>query len=384
MFLLINKQIGLTSHDIIDLLRKITGIKKIGHSGTLDPFASGLLIVGVGRESTKQLGNYLKLDKTYRATIRLGSTSNTYDKTGKITHYAPIGSELTSSHGQTQWMPLQKKTIEDTLLRFEGPQLQTPPMYSAKKVKGQKLYQLARKGETIERKPNWIMIHYIKLLSVSDSQLSIEVQCASGTYIRSLAHDIGQALETGAYLENLTRTQIGLFSLDEAIAVNDLTTENWKNFIHNKLPVTRYSLPVILTFGTFDHLHPGHLNFFQQAKKTAKSYLIVGIGRDSVVEKIKNSTPDHDELTRLRNVRAVPEVDHAYLLPENPDQRFDWIHSVKPDIIALGYDQTSFTEDLKTELAKRNCRPNIIRLAPYHPEKYKSSLVKKCKTDRVT
>ncbi len=203
-FLLINKPSGPTSHDIIDQLRKITGIRKIGHAGTLDPFASGLLLVAVGRESTKEIFKFVKLDKEYIATLKLGAISNTYDRTGEI--------QLTANNQQ-----LTEKKIKNILNKFIGKQEQIPPMFSAKKIKGKKLYELARKGIEIERKPSMIEIYNIKILEIKNCILEIEVFCSSGTYIRALAHDIGKALGCGAYLQELVRTKIGKHKLENAI-----------------------------------------------------------------------------------------------------------------------------------------------------------------------
>lgn len=218
-FLLVHKPSGPTSHDIIDKLRKITGIRKIGHAGTLDPFASGLLLVAIGRESTREIFRFVKLDKEYVATLKLGATSDTYDRTGKIKE-SSIGHQVL------------KKEIERILQRFIGKQNQTPPMFSAKKVKGKKLYELARKGIEIERKPQKIEIYDIKLLSDKSSRdpssqapqdrLKIKINCTSGTYIRTLAHDIGQALGCGAYLQELIRTKIGKYKLEDAIDLSNL------------------------------------------------------------------------------------------------------------------------------------------------------------------
>lgn len=203
-FILINKPIGWTSHDVVGYLRKqFPKGTKVGHSGTLDPFASGLLIVGVGRGATKRLDEFKNLPKTYEAILFLGATSDTQDKDGVIT-LTNIDKKYT------------REEIEKVLQKFIGPQLQTPPMYSAKKINGQKLYDLARKGIEVERKPNEIEIYNIELLSYDYPRLKIRVDCSTGTYIRTLAHDIGQQLGCGAYCEELTRTRIGEHTLDNA------------------------------------------------------------------------------------------------------------------------------------------------------------------------
>ncbi|MFH1610897.1 MAG: tRNA pseudouridine(55) synthase TruB [Patescibacteria group bacterium] len=220
MYILINKPSGPTSHDIIDQLRRITGVKKIGHAGTLDPFASGLLLVAISRESTRNIYNFIKLDKEYIATLKLGAISNSQDRTGVI-------EEIKNSASPTE------QEIKDVLSKFVGKQEQIPPMFSAKKVKGKKLYNLARKGIEIERKPSNIEIYDIQLLEFKDSELKIKVKCSSGTYVRTLAHDIGQDLGCGAYLEELERTKIGKYDLKNSVKVEELTKENWNKFTFN-------------------------------------------------------------------------------------------------------------------------------------------------------
>ena len=213
-FLLVDKPTGPTSHDVIDELRKITDIKKIGHAGTLDPFASGLLIVAVGRGATKRISQFAKLDKTYEAVLRLGAVSDTYDRTGMI-RISRIAYRIS------------KSKIQGIVRNFIGMQEQVPPMYSAKKVKGQRLYKLARQGVEIRREPVNIEIFNLKILSYEWPELELRIRCSSGTYIRSLAHDIGQALGCGAYLKALRRTAIGPYRLRKAVSPADLTRENW-------------------------------------------------------------------------------------------------------------------------------------------------------------
>lgn len=216
-FILINKTTGPTSHDIIDNLRRITGIKKIGHAGTLDPFASGLLLVAIGRQATKKIDQFVKKDKTYTATLELGATTDTYDRKG-------IKTEIDCEKPTED----QIKTILDS---FIGEQEQIPPMFSAKKIKGKKLYELARKGIEIERKASLINIYDIKLLEFTWPALKIEVNCSTGTYIRSLANDIGEKLNCGAYLEELERTSIEGYSIKKAHKIADLKPDNWENYL---------------------------------------------------------------------------------------------------------------------------------------------------------
>ncbi len=214
-FLLINKPATWTSHDVVGYMRRVTHIKRIGHAGTLDPFATGLLIVAIGRENTKRLDEFKDLEKTYIATLRLGATSDTYDKTGLITELSDRKISL--------------EEIQKILPDFVGAQEQLPPMYSAKKVDGKKLYKLARKGIEVERKAHHITIYDIELLDYTFPELKIRVRCSTGTYIRSLVQDIGQKLGVGAYCEELERVSIGEYSLENATPIKDFSRDSWKD-----------------------------------------------------------------------------------------------------------------------------------------------------------
>jgi tRNA pseudouridine55 synthase len=217
-FILINKPAGITSHDVVDKLREITRIKKIGHAGTLDPFATGLLILGIGREFTKKLSIFQKKDKEYIATLRLGAESDTFDKEGKIVEK------------KVEKIP-ERKEIEEVLKNFLGEIEQIPPAFSAKKIKGKKLYELARRGIKVKPKPQKVKIYKISILEYEFPYLKIKVKCSSGTYIRSLANDIGKKLGCGAYVEELIRTKIGEFSVENAVELSKLTPQNWKSFL---------------------------------------------------------------------------------------------------------------------------------------------------------
>lgn len=218
-FLLINKPSGITSHDVIDRIRTITNERTVGHAGTLDPFATGLLIVGVSRSSTKRLSEFLKLDKSYRAVAYLGKTSDTHDVTGIITikNSTIIPSE---------------ETIIQTFSNFSGTIAQIPPMHSAKKINGKKMYELARAGITIPRNPVEVTIFSLTLLSYHYPHVSFQTHVSSGTYIRTLTFDIGQQLQCGAYLNSLERTAIGAIQLTSAVTLSELTSENWQSFTH--------------------------------------------------------------------------------------------------------------------------------------------------------
>ncbi len=224
-FLLIDKPAGITSHDVVDKIRVITGERTVGHAGTLDPFATGLLIVAVGREATRELQGFVGLEKSYEADIVIGQSSTTLDPEGIIE----------TAKGST--VILTQKTLNAALAKLTGSQDQLPPMHSAIKVGGKKLYELARKGIEIERQPRPVIIHeftLLKQLPEDSVELPVtiltRIKCSSGTYIRALARDLGLILGTEAYVSGLRRTSIGKFNLKKAITLKALTAENWIDF----------------------------------------------------------------------------------------------------------------------------------------------------------
>lgn len=198
----------MTSHDVVVAIRRATNERRVGHAGTLDPMATGLLIVGIGREATKKLREFLKLDKTYEGVIRLGAISTTDDAEGVIIE-----------------QPCQRPSIESVLkvlAKFSGEIEQIPPAYSAVKIKGQKAYKLARKGKRPKLKARRVVIRHLRLIDYQFPDIRFEAEVSSGTYIRSLARDIGQALGCGGYLIELKRTKIGNISLAQARELSDL------------------------------------------------------------------------------------------------------------------------------------------------------------------
>jgi len=221
-FILIDKPLGLSSHGVVNYLRRVSGLKRIGHAGTLDPLASGLMILAVGREYTKQLGKLIKLDKEYQADIYLGATSPSYDREQEV---------IPSYNGQR----LKKTQIKQAVLNYSGPIEQRPPIFSAKKIQGQRAYRLARRAEAFTPKTQTINIYEIKITSYRWPHLKIRVKCSSGTYIRSLAHDLGQTLGTGAYLYDLKRTKINGFSLKKAIKLKKIQAKNLNKYLKNSL-----------------------------------------------------------------------------------------------------------------------------------------------------
>jgi tRNA pseudouridine55 synthase len=225
-FLLIDKPAGITSHDVVDAVRKIAKTRRVGHAGTLDPFATGLLIVGIGN-ATKKLGDLAGLEKTYEAAARLGATSTTDDPEGSISHSAFCIAD--SDQKQCEMRPAIND-IERAFDQFRGGYVQTAPAFSAKKVDGKKLYELARKGETgdMELPKKRVAIHELKILSYDWPELTFRARCSSGTYVRALARDMGEALGTGAYLTALRRTKIGSYDIKDAISLKELAVDIMK------------------------------------------------------------------------------------------------------------------------------------------------------------
>ena len=214
MILNIHKPIGWTSFDVVKKVRWIIKEKKVGHGGTLDPFAEGVLIIGTGQD-TKKLTAITTEDKSYNAIIKLGEITNTLDTEGEII--------------ETQLVPeLSRMTIENVLNSFLGRSLQTPPMYSAKKVNGQRLYKLARKNIEVKREPVEIQIKHISLDHFTESTITFSVICSKGTYIRVLGKEIAEKLETVGYLTSLIRTQVGGYSIDESQSIQEFEA-SWKS-----------------------------------------------------------------------------------------------------------------------------------------------------------
>lgn len=209
---LINKPSGITSHDVVDYLRKVTHEKTIGHAGTLDPMASGLLIVAIGREFTKQISKFSGLAKEYIASVTLGKNSTTCDAEGK----------LSAISGREPNIEEIKLVLNDLI----GWQEQMPPIFSAKKIKGKKAYDLARAGKEVELKPVKVQIKSINLLRYQYPEIELRAEVSAGTYVRSLAYDIGMKLQTGAYLSKLIRTKIGNYTLEKAVDLNAVKSPN--------------------------------------------------------------------------------------------------------------------------------------------------------------
>ncbi len=257
-FLLIDKPAGMTSHDVVDRVRRLTGERTVGHAGTLDPFATGLLIVGIGRTATKEFQKLVGLDKEYEATFAFGAESDTDDRTGKITARGnhpitppweggdekkrvlpfPRGGSLLAASRQAEGLPTVGQ-IKDILPTFLGHIKQVPPAYAAIKVGGKKMYEAARAGTPIKAEPRdvrvdaFVMLNEAKHLSTGPSaapqddnavsRFAFRIACSSGTYIRALARDLGYAVGSSAYVEELRRTAVGPFSASRAVPLGALT-----------------------------------------------------------------------------------------------------------------------------------------------------------------
>ncbi len=205
--LLLDKPIGLSSNDALQKARRLFSAAKAGHTGTLDPLATGLLPLCFG-EATKFSADLLDADKTYEATLRLGITTTTGDAEGEVLAVRPV------SAGEAE--------LRAVLPRFTGPIAQIPPMYSALKREGRPLYELARQGIEVERKPRDVVIHALDLLSCAADTVVLRVHCSKGTYVRTLAEDIGAALGCGAHLAALRRTTVGRLTLEGAVTLEEI------------------------------------------------------------------------------------------------------------------------------------------------------------------
>ena len=219
--LVVDKPIGLTSHDVVQVIRRGTGIRRAGHTGTLDPRASGVLVILIG--PAVRLSEYVSAsDKRYQATIHLGSSTDTFDSEGRVTNSTPQ-------------VNITEEQFDEILQTFVGEIEQVPPPYSAVKVKGRKAYEMAREGEEVDLEPRMINVYSLEVLEWDPPEAVIDVYCSSGTYVRSLANDLGAALGTGAHLVGLRRTKSGRFTLRDAVPMRRLqeafVAGNWYRYL---------------------------------------------------------------------------------------------------------------------------------------------------------
>lgn len=208
----IDKPLGQTSHDIVERIRALTGVRRVGHAGTLDPLATGVLVVCVGRTATRVVEYLMDEPKIYRTNVQLGAITDTFDAEGKVLDRSPV--------------EVNRDEVERALAQFRGTINQTPPMYSAVKHRGQPLYRLARRGIEVERKPRRVEIHRLDLVTWESAsagrqpRCTLEIECSPGTYIRALVHDLGQELGCGAYVIGLARLASGGFRKEDAITLD--------------------------------------------------------------------------------------------------------------------------------------------------------------------
>ncbi|MFQ5648483.1 MAG: tRNA pseudouridine(55) synthase TruB [bacterium] len=208
----INKPEGWTSFDVVRKVRNSVRVKKVGHAGTLDPFATGVLLVCTGK-ATKRVDELMAFEKEYVAQVELGKETDTFDCTGTVV--AEHDTAALSSHA-----------VVTVCKQFEGEIWQTPPMYSAVKVNGERLYRLARKGMTVDRPPRKVTVHRMVILDVELPMVTLKITCSKGTYIRSIAHDIGARLNSGGHLTALTRTRVGPYTLQDARPLAEFVQKN--------------------------------------------------------------------------------------------------------------------------------------------------------------
>ncbi len=209
--LIVDKIGGMTSHDVVDDVRRIAGMRRVGHTGTLDPMAEGVLVVCLG-SATRIVQFLVGLDKVYTGCITLGAISSTYDAEGKITM-------------EDRPIPGSVAEIREAMVRQVGERIQIPPPYSAVKVSGRKLYEYARNGEAVPQKPRRVRIHRFDMVSYESPNISFEARVASGTYIRAMAHDLGLELGCGGFLGRLRRMRVGAFSINQAVRLDALRTD---------------------------------------------------------------------------------------------------------------------------------------------------------------
>lgn len=221
--LLVDKPKEHTSHDVIARLRGKLKMKRIGHAGTLDPMATGLLVVLVGK-ATKASQYLVSLDKVYSGTIELGKTTNSQDADGEVVATAPVPD-------------LTREDLEKQMQSFVGDQYQTPPMHSAIKVKGVPLYKLAHKGKSVDREPRFIHVNSFELTGFESPFVNFRLQCSKGTYVRTIAHDLGHRIGCGAHLCRLVRDAIDHLQLADALPLEDLLAMETKDIAKRLLPV---------------------------------------------------------------------------------------------------------------------------------------------------
>jgi tRNA pseudouridine55 synthase len=243
----IDKPQNITSFSVVALVRRLSGEKRVGHGGTLDPAATGVLPVCLGR-GTKVIEFLVDATKTYRAQVELGTATDTYDGSGQVTQKRdPSG--------------IDRPQMETALESFRGSIWQTPPMYSAVKYRGQPLYKLARAGIEVERQSRPVKIHRLEIIAWQPPLVTLEIECGKGTYIRSLAHNLGGSLGCGAYLKSLVRTRCGVLALEDAVSVSQLAEAchygYWQHFVYPVDTVLEHHSAIIVGEATEEMIRKG-------------------------------------------------------------------------------------------------------------------------------
>ncbi len=285
--LIIDKPSGITSHGVVARVRRLLGIRRIGHFGTLDPFATGVLPLSVGR-ATRFARFYLKSRKAYEGTIRLGFSTDTYDSTG-----TPVSEELPVS--------VEAEELEKHFREFTGRLMQTPPPYSAKRVGGVRAYQLARQNKPVQLEPVEVEVYALELVSFEGIRARIAVECSGGTYVRSLAHDIGQRLGFGAHLEGLRRTTVAEFTLDKSVTLELLEEAVREEKLGECIVPLEALLPdcpeLIVRGREEKSVRHGHKFELAQVERFGR-----GTGREQSVSILKIMDPDHRLIAVARHV----------------------------------------------------------------------------------
>jgi tRNA pseudouridine55 synthase len=295
----IDKPRGLTSHDVVAMARKRFGLRAVGHTGTLDPAASGVLLLCLGR-ATKFARFFEPLDKLYWTVLELGTCTDTQDATGKVTQTCAVP-------------PIQPQQVDRVLERFRGPIEQVPPMYSAVKHQGQRLYKLARRGQVVKREPRQVHIRRLELLHIQGPRLTLSVTCSKGTYIRTLCEDIGLALGYGAHMTALQRCRIGCFSLAHAGSLACLrhqagaSTGEFMRGMSSLSQALTFLPSLMLTPPQYQAIRSGQgralpmiLSSVQAQPLSSPSYRLC-LSHDRTIAVMHRQTPERWKLYRLEN-----------------------------------------------------------------------------------
>jgi len=299
--LIIDKAAGMTSHDVVAVVRRILGIRQVGHFGTLDPFATGVLPLSVGK-ATRFAQFYLKSRKAYEGALRFGFSTDTYDATGKpATEPAAV--------------ELNPQTLEAAFRSFTGRIMQTPPPFSAKRVGGKRAYELARRHQPVKLKPVEVEVYALELLGVEGDRARFAVECSGGTYVRSLAHDIGQQMGCGAHLAGLRRTAVAEFDQSRAVTLEQLDASTREGKLADfRVPLEALlpDCPELVVRGREEKsVRHGQMFELAQALRPGRGTMP---GRSPVVSLLKILNPEHRLIAVARHVSGGVYHPHLVLM----------------------------------------------------------------------